>query len=42
MVIERVSVVIRGRKQRKEKKQGVGEGKDIVATERFLIATLAW
>jgi len=31
-----------GGEMKKEKNGGVGEGKDIVAIERFLIATLAW
>jgi hypothetical protein len=39
MVTERVLVAIKGGKQRRGKKWGVGEEKHIVAIERFLVAT---
>jgi hypothetical protein len=42
MVTKRVLIAIKGEKQRREKKQEVGEGKNIVMIERFSVATRAW
>jgi hypothetical protein len=42
MVIEKVSITIKGEKQRRKKKGGVGEGKNIVVTKRFSVITQAW
>jgi hypothetical protein len=43
MATESISVAIKGGKMKKGKKQrGWGEGKDIVVTTRFSIATRLW
>ncbi len=42
MAIERVSIAIKGEKQRREKKQAVGEGQNIVVTKRLLVVTRSW
>jgi hypothetical protein len=41
VVIERVSVAIKGGEQRRGKKWGWGKGKNIMVSKKFLIATWA-